>query len=212
MQKKINDFFSQFKKLKYTRGEILVRADDDPQGIYFVLNGEVKMYSISSEGEESVLTIFKESSFFPMSWAITNISNKYYYEALTTLDVIRAPADQVIIFIKQNPDVLYDLLTRVYEGIDGLSERLVYLMSGSAYERLILEILINLKRFGKKIEINNVPSWEIVISEMDLAAQTGLTRETVSRELKILKDKKIVSYQRMKLIVSDLYLLEAELN
>lgn len=199
---KLYQFFSQFKRQSFTKGEILIQADDQPLGIYFLINGEVKKYTISIKGEESIVTIFKKASFFPMDWAINNIQNKYYYEALGEVDVWRAPSDKVLLFMKQNPDIVYDLLSRVYSGLEGLTERMVYIMGGSAYDRLIVELVITAKRFGKKVSI----------SEADLAAQTGLTRETVSRELKILKNKKLVSFKKSKLIIPNLTALESELS
>lgn len=208
----IRQFFSQFKRQTYHKGEIFIRADDQPLGIYYLIDGIAKEYSISLKGEESIITIFRPSSFFPMSWAINKTSNKYYFEAITDIEVWRAPEDQVLTFIKNNPDILFDLLRRVYKGIDGLTERMVYLMGGSAYDRVAVELIINAKRFGKKIAVGTHTLTLISLSEKDLAAQSGLTRETVSRELKILKEKKLVSYEKNKLIINDLKALEDELT
>jgi CRP-like cAMP-binding protein len=113
----------------------------------------------------------------------------------------------VVEFIKQNPDVLFDLMSRVYKGIDGLETRLQYLMSGSAYTRIIIELIIQAKRFGTQVN----KSLELNISESELAADTGMTRETISREMKILKEKHIIGLQNHKLIIYDLQKLEAEL-
>lgn len=209
---KVQQFFSQFKHQSFTKGEILIRADDNPLGIYFLIKGEVKKYTISIKGEESIITIFKQSSFFPMSWAINNTPNKYYYEALRDVEVWRASSDQVIAFIKQNPDVLYDLLSRVYSGLEGLTERMIYIMGGSAHDRLIVELIINIKRFGKEVSEDKNTYWKVAVSETDLAAQTGLTRETISRELKVLKDKKLVFFEKSQLIISDLEALKNELS
>lgn len=208
---KVTTFFSQFKRQTFNKGEILIRADDEPLGIYFLISGEVKQYSISVSGEESNITIFKPSAYFPMSWAVTKNPNKYYFEAMTEVEALRAPADKVITFLKQNPDVLFDLLKRLYVGLDGLTERMTYLMSGTAYQRVIVELLIGMKRLSKKIVKNNHTYWELHISEKDLAALTGLTRETVSRELKVLKEKKILNYERTLLQINNIDLLKNEL-
>lgn len=77
--KKIDAFFTQFKYQKYKKGEILIRADDDPTGIFYLKKGTVKEYAISKKGDEVVVNIFKPASFFPMSWAINNTYNRYYF-------------------------------------------------------------------------------------------------------------------------------------
>lgn len=207
LSKKINNFFKQYKHQVYNKGEILIRADDNPLGIFCLIKGNVKQYVISKKGEELAVNVFKPVAFFPMSWAINETPNGYFYEAMTDVEVWRAPRGDVIEFIQSNPDVLYDLMSRVYKGVDGVLTRMTYLMSGDAYARLITEIIIYTKRFGKGR--NNV---ELNISEKDLAAQAGMTRETVSREMKTLKDKGLIVSNEHKLIVMDIGKLEDELS
>ena len=85
--------------------------------------------------------------------------------------------------------------------------RMTYLMSGNAYARLIAELLIYAKRFG-----NGQNVVDVQIAEKDLAAQSGMTRETVSREMKILKDKGLVVVRKNILAITDLEKLEDELT
>lgn len=205
--KKVEAFFTQFKHQVYEKGEILVRADDDPAGVFYLKEGVVKKYAISKKGDELVVTIFKPLSFFPMSWAINSTPNQYFYEAMTDLDIWRAPQKEVIDFVKREPEVLFNLMSRVYKGMNGLLSRMTYLMAGNAYGRLIVELIIQAKRFGIKTE-NGI---EVKISEKDLAAQSGMTRETVSREIKILKDKGLVTFSKNILVIKNLEKLEAEL-
>lgn len=198
---KIDKFFTQFKYQEYRKGEILIRADDDPSGIFYLKEGIVKEYAISKKGEELVVNLFKPVAFFPMSWAVNNTPNQYFFESMTELSLWRAPKENVIEFIKANPDVLYNLVSRVYKGVDGVLTRMTYLMSGSAYARLITELIIYAKRFGLAGRI----------SEKDLAAQSGITRETVSREMKILKDKGFITFSRGTLNIKNFQKLEKEL-
>ena len=52
--KKIEAFFIQYKYQVYKKGEILIRADDNPQGIFYLKEGHVKKYAISKKGDEFV--------------------------------------------------------------------------------------------------------------------------------------------------------------
>lgn len=214
----IDSFFVQHKRQTYKKGEILVRADEEPSGIFYLKNGVIKQYAISKKGEELVLNVFKPVSFFPMGWAINKTQNDYYYEAITDVEVYKTPREKVVEFLRSNPDVLYNLMERIYRGLDGLFTRMTYMMSGGAYDRLITEIVIQAKRFGRyktvpsagvnKFENNEI---EMHISEKELAAQAGMTRETISREMKILKDKGFVSFNKNTLLIHDLTKLEEEL-
>ena len=205
--KKIDAFFSQFKLQHYKKGEIVIRVDDTPPGVFYLTEGSVKEYAISHKGDELVINVFKPIAFFPMSWAINQTPNRYFFEATTNIEVRRAPRDDVITFIKNNPDVLYDLMSRVYKGTDGILTRMTYLMAGNAYKRLIAELLIYAHRFGK-----GSTKVKLTITEKDLATQSGMTRETVSREMKILKDKKLISLDRHTLVIENVKQLEEEVS
>lgn len=205
--KKVEDFFLKYKAQKYKKGEILIRADDNPSGIFYVKEGIVKEYAISRKGDELVVNVFKAQAFFPMSWAINNSQNSYFFEAVTDLVVFRAPREDIVAFVKAHADVLYDLLSRVFKGTDGMMTRMTYLMAGHAHGRLITELLIQAKRFGNKTDT----AMEVHITEKDLAAQSGMTRETVSREMKVLKNKKLVTFNKNVLVITSLQNLEQEL-
>lgn len=206
--KKVNDFFSKYKRSRYKKGEILIRADEEPSGVFYIESGRVKKYAISKKGDELVVNIFKPISFFPMSHVLNHLRNNYFYEVMEEAEITKVPSADVDQFIRNNPDVMYDLLSRVYRGSEGLLTRMTYLMAGNAYSRLIAELLIVAKRFGQK----NGQHILITISEKDLAMQVGMTRETISREIKILKDKELVTFEKGILTVLNIDKLEEELN
>ena len=141
ISQKLDNFFKQFKHQVYKKGEILIRVDEDPGGVFYLTKGVVKEYAISKKGEELIINIFKPVSFFPMSWAINRAPNSFYYEALEEIEIWKAPREEVVEFIKANPDILFNLMSRVFKGTDGILMRMVYLMSGEAYARVITELL-----------------------------------------------------------------------
>lgn len=206
---KIDAFFTQFKHQTYKKGEILVRADENPTGTFYLKKGIVREYAISKKGDELVVNIFKPIAFFPMSWAVNDTPNSYYYEAVTDVEVWKTPKEKAVAFLKDNPDVLYDLLSRVYRGTDGLLMRMAYLMSGNAYASLIAELLISAKRFGTKGK-NGATGMKL--SGKDLATHAGMTRETVSRELAILKKKGLVGFYKGMITIPNIQKLEDELT
>lgn len=206
--KKIEKFYSPYKIEKYKKGEILIRAYQDPKKVYLLTEGSVKMYSISKSGKEFVLNTFKPVSFFPMSLAINNGENLYYYETLTPVKIKSAPVKKVVSFVKENPDVMFDLLQRLYKGIDGLLIKIDFAMTSDAKSRIIVELITQAKRFGTE----DKNRYELQISVSSLANNVGLARETVSRQLKILKEKKLITLKNKKMIIFNLNKLVEEVG
>src|SRR3989344_1413476 len=146
VRQKLDKHFKQYKNQKYKKGEILVRADDDPAGVFYLVDGVVRRYSISPAGEELNLNIYRPVSFFPMDWAVNQTSSPHYYEAMTTAEVYRAPRDEVLKFISDKPDILLDLLSRIYHGLDGFMMRMEYLMAGNAQAKVVIKAFFFFQR------------------------------------------------------------------
>lgn len=206
---KIADTFKQYQERTYEKGQILVFSGENPPHIYYIISGRVRLYDISSRGDELVLNVFRAPSFFPMSWAINHTENKYFYKTEEKTVVRAIPTDEALLFVKNNPDVMFDLLSRVYRGMDGLLGRIVQLMSGSAKQRLMYELVIDALRFGEKRKDG---SYIIKETEGDLAARTGLTRETISREMLSLKQSGAVTISNKGIVVHDIDALRSVLE
>jgi len=206
---KIHAHFSQYPHRVYPKGQILIFANENPEYIFYITKGRVIKYDISYRGAEVIVNIFKPPAFFPMSWAINRLPNKYFYKADETTEVYTVPCHEAIKFLQENPDVMYDLLSRIYRGMEGILARIVQLMSGTARSRLIHELLIECRRFGERQADG---SCKLHISEQGLAARAGLSRETVSREMHKLKDRDLVQLQKHYILLTDTAALEAILS
>lgn len=206
---KIEDFFAQYRLRQYAKGQIMILNGDNTDYVYHLIKGRVKEYDVSHHGDEVVLNVFKPPAFFPMSLAINKVPNHYIYEAETDIEIRQAPADAVVTFIKANPDVMYDLLSRVYRGVDGMFGRMTRLMAGSAKSRLMYELALEARRFGV---IQKNGSCALGIHEKDLGIRAGLSRETVSREMNKLKAEGVIVVSNKGILINNLKALEKKLD
>jgi CRP/FNR family cyclic AMP-dependent transcriptional regulator len=204
----VKDFFEDYPLRRFDKGDIIVRPEEPVEMVFYLIGGSVVQYDISPAGNEVVVNVFKPLAFFSMSTAINHTPNYYYFEALSPVVVRVAPSVHVVDFVKQNSDVLFDLLARVYRGTDGLQRRMAHLMGGSAYSRLIYELINASSRFGQQ----KGSSVLIPLTENDLAKRSGLSRETVSRTMRKLKDSDLVRVQAAGITILDVYGLEALLG
>ena len=189
MHGKINDFFNNFPERSFYKGDTLVWVDQQPDGVFYIENGCVRQYDISEQGKKVAVNVFMQNAFFPMSWAINKTKNEYFYEAMTDVEVRIAPAEKVVEFIKENPDVTFDLLSRVFRGTDGVMRRTSHLMSSGAGTKILYELFIEYRRSNDR----HNGSFVSAMNESELSHQTGLTRETVNRQLSIFKKSGLVS-------------------
>lgn len=195
---KIQAFFDKYPTIVHDRGSIITMAGQDPAGVSFLVEGSVEQYDITPDGNKFTVNVFKPLAFFPMSWAINKIPNDYFYGALTDVKLKQVSPEEAVQFLKANPDVLYDLLSRVYKGTDALLHRMVLMARGIASSRLVFELLVEGYRFGERLDDDKIL---VHIKLHTLAARGGLARETVSRELHKLETAGLIIRSKQGIII-----------
>lgn len=204
----LEDFFEKTPVIHYKKGATILHGADEPRGVYFLKKGYVRLYSISPEGEELTLVIFKPQDFFPMIWAINGSKNLDHFEAMTPVEVYRVPRAEFMKFVKENPDIFYELVSRILVRMGGLYQRMQHLAFGNAYSKVASILYICAERFGSP-RANDVII-QIPLTHKDIANLVGMTRETVSIEMKKLSHKKLISYKGKIITVRDLASLREE--
>jgi len=206
---KVSDFFQQYPLRTYPKHELLLQAEEPINSVFYIVKGQVSQYDIAPNGNEVVINVFKPKAFFPMSSAINAAKNYYFFEAGLTTQTYVAPASDAVDFLKTNPDVMFNLLSRVYRGMDGVLRRMAHLMGGNAESRLIFELLNAAYRFGEQQSNGKV---RLPLTEGDIAKRSGLARETVSRSLQALKSRGLIETNRSGISIISPHALEIELG
>lgn len=206
---KLERFYNKYPRKTFSKGEYLIKAGKEPTGIFYLRSGNVRQFALNKNGDEITLNIYKPHTFFPMSYAVDAYKNNHYFMAMDECETSIAPKKDSLVFIKKESDVMFNLLKRLYIGMEGVLSRLEFLMSGNARQKLITVLLISANRFGAT-ERGNM-SLNIKFTHQDLAYLSGLSRETVSREMMNLKQQKLINYSGSKFTFFDIKNLENEL-
>ncbi len=206
---KLDDFFAKHKLLSYRKDEMIIREDAEPSGVYYLISGFVRLGSVFADGGELTLNIFKPGSFFPMIWAIGETKNSFFCQAMSPVKVYKTPRTEVIKFVKENQDVLFDLTKRILIGMDRLIVDIQYMLFGNSYNRIAAAILLSAKRFGEEREGRQIMI-DLELTHQDIANLAGVTRETASIAIEHLKKKYVIRQLKKKFIVNDIEKLEEE--
>jgi CRP-like cAMP-binding protein len=206
---KVAQFFTAFPLREFDKRQVLIRPDEPLPGIFYMVEGRVSQYDITPVGNEVVVNVFKPRAFFPMSTALNDTPNSYFFEASTKVKAHVVPPEAAVQFLQDNPDVTLDLLKRVYKGVDGVLRRMAHLMGGDAKSRLLFELLNTAHRFG---ELQPDGTILLHLKESDLARHSGLARETVSRNIQELKAAGLLEIRQDGIAIKDTRQLEALLG
>lgn len=201
---KLEEFFSHYTSLKYDKNERILRENETPSGVFFTKGGIVRMYLISEEGNELTIMMHQEGSVLPLRWVLTGQNNIYNYQAMTAVDLWRAPREEFLEFVHSNPDVMAYLLDVLMYDLSALTYRMQHIVFGNAHAKVASIVLTAAKRFGDGENMGRGITVQVPLTHQQIADSAGITRETASLEMKKLKDLGVISYKGRTIIINDI--------
>ena len=135
---KVKKFYNDRPLMFYKKGSVIILPSEEKVPlITYIETGLVGQYDITTEGNKAMVNIYKPGAFFPVSSVVNGTFNAYYFEAITDIAMRQMPSKLVEVFLKENPLVVFDLLKRLYRGVDGVLKRMVLLLGETANTRLL---------------------------------------------------------------------------
>ncbi len=200
-----DDFFDRYPIRSYRKGYMLVLAGDVTPKAFYLVSGRVRVYDVTYRGDERIVYDIKAPALVPLLFLLDIRPTPYIYEAHTDIEVRQAPADEVMAFVRTHSDVAFELLLTASRVLNGVLERTMRILSGSAKERLIYSLVMECRRYGER---QRDGSYRVAISERELGAQAGLSRETISREARKLKADHLIEVGHHEITIPNLEQLE----
>lgn len=208
VKQKLDHFFGQYRLIKYKKGEIIYRPGDEPSNISYIKSGYVRLYTISKDGQELTIDLLKPYFYFTLIYAVINVKNKYYIETISPVELWSAPKQETLKFIKNDPQILFEITKNLFTAIDNLLTNIEYLISGNTKTKVASMLLLLASRFGQKepsgVRIDLTPTHQ------DIAGLLGTSREIVSIQIKELEKMGIIAKKGRFWQVLDMKKLEEE--
>lgn len=176
---------------KYKKGEIIFYQSDDSTDLYIILNGAVKACLLNSDGQELVLTTFKKGDFFgemsfldgrPRSATIITAED-------STLGILKR--DKFLQAVKNDPMIAIDLLSALVQRMR-MTDEMVGSLAFLDVSQRIIKLLLNIAKTGETRNENGFFKIK-KLTHKELASCTGASREAVTKSLKVLFFRNIVT-------------------
>lgn len=200
--------FESGKKIDYKKGEFIIRAGDRPQGVYCIIEGCVKAYTITDNGEENIHIIYRPGEIFPILWLFNGGVVNAYFQASSPVRVWRVARRDVLDLIKTDPAAQADMMTQAVSQLQLFICRVDNLLCRTARARIAYRLIFLASRFG--LPVQGGTFIDMPITHHDIANSINLARETVSREIERLEDQGLVLLQNHRILIPDLDALRVE--
>jgi CRP/FNR family transcriptional regulator len=200
----LQTFLGRQRTKLFKKGDVILQQDVEPSCVYIVKQGVIKTYNITSKGEEKPIGFNVQDDLFPLGWALGKISrSQYYYEALSDCRVYSVPRMDLMNYLHSNTRAMFQVLDRCAWEMLIHQMHINALEQSKAYEKVVHTLHYLSLCFGHELRTDMVEI-PLPITQQDVANFTGLTRETVSVELKKLATEKVVfSRNRNYVVLTD---------
>lgn len=188
----------------------IFQASDHRESLTLIQKGYVKRYSITNAGNESIQSIYGPNDIFPLTWVFKTLLNQeiyagpevFHYETLTDAVIYTINDEALKELVAEDPLIYRDLLyvagQRFRSNIHNLEN-----MSLANIEKRLAHQLYYYARFHGTQTTKGIKIL-FPLKQKQLGSMLDATRETVSVNLKLLREKK--------LIINDTYITVPDLK
>ena len=178
-------------------GSIILYQGEAPRSTCILLEGVVKVYSISSEGDEQIVMFMVAGDIFPMSWLFNKASVvMFFYEALTDSRVALVSPEKLKAALFATPERMETLIDYFAKNYTATQVHVNALQQSKARDKLVYMLYCLCRRYGKTDSSNERTLIPIALTHQNFASLFGLTRETTAIEMNKLKKQKVITYKQ----------------
>ena len=186
------DDLATFKRLGWTMrakaGQTIFHEGDPADRVFTLTSGAMKLYRLLPDGRRQVVGFMLPGDFLGVA---VEGEHAFSVEALEESGLCWFPRNRFSDFIRTRWDMERALYRRTAHELAAARQQMVLLGRKTAEERLASFFLSLLERAeavsGERERIVHLP-----MTRCDIADYLGLTKETVSRVLALLKGKRVV--------------------
>ena len=184
------------------KGEVVFRKGSEGDALYIVKNGSIKIALPSPDGEEMILALFSRGDFFGEMALVDGMPRSADAVALEPSDLFVLDRKGFLGFLKGNESAIQAILTALslrLRKTDDLLEDTCFLNISARFAKKLVELAENHgRKEGKAVSI------DLDLTQRDLASMVGATRESINKELRILREKGIVCTEGNNILIHNL--------
>lgn len=173
-------------------GQPIFHEGDPAKRVFMLAAGCLKIYTLLADGRRQITGFMFPGDFLGMS-----LDDEYAFtvEALEKSELWWFTRKAFDGFVEQNPSIERELYRLAAHELAAAQEQMVLLGRKAAAERVASFFLALLDR-RELVEGGTLSEFDLPMSRIDIADYLGLTKETVSRMLSLLRDRRLIRLVR----------------
>ncbi|QFT87624.1 Global nitrogen regulator [Bacillus sp. THAF10] len=185
---RIIDDLSEMRPVK--KGTIITSPDKHIQALFFLKEGQVRLYRMNQMGKQFTVDILTSGNIFGETSTLSLTDDQIYAEAMIDTYICIMGVEEFEEFIVKNPTIaikLINILSNRLKEVYSLSEKIA--LSDVKYRIVYLLLKLSEKTGRRKKEWQTI---NMKLTHADIANMIGSTRETTSAIISQLKKEGLI--------------------
>jgi len=175
------------------KGETLFRKGDEGNSLYIVRSGSIRIVLPSESGEEVSPAILSEGDFFGEMALLDGMSRSADAVALEASEVFALNRRDFFSFLLNNEKAIqsiFSFLSMRLRKTDDLLEDVCFHNISTRLARRLVELAAT---YGRQKEGEDIVQIDLRLTQKDLASMVGVTRESINKEMRVLRERNLIS-------------------
>ncbi len=178
----------------YKKRDIIFTEGDCANALYILMSGQVNLIKYNSDGNEKLIRRVMPGEIFAEAAMFSGINYPVTAIMIQSGNIIAIQKQPFLKMIKENPDISMSLLGVMSKLLRHYNEMLSALSLTQAINRLALYIM-------QQSKLQKTDCILLPMSKKELSKNLGVQPETLSRNLALLSQKKIISVNQKKITI-----------
>jgi CRP/FNR family transcriptional regulator, cyclic AMP receptor protein len=188
---------------KLNRFHFIYLPDDTADYVHFLVKGDIKFGSFSSDGREVIKAILKPYAFFGEESLTSKAKRMDFAQVQTdTAEVMSFRTEDFQSLLASNHALVLDFAHHLTTRLLRVEERLSSLVLKDARSRIIEFIIDTASREGRRVGYETLIKHQL--TQQDIANLTGTSRQTVTSVFNDLRRSNLIYFTRNTLLIRDL--------
>ena len=183
----------------YEKGQMILLEESMGETFFIITEGTVKVTRLSADGREVILAILGESDFFGEMSLLDGEGRSANIVANEDAKVLTLSRSDFLDCLESYPKIAIALLEELAIRLRKSDQQIESLSLSDSEHRIGITLIRLAGELGTikqgHVTVKNLPY------QQDIANMAGTSRETVSRTLKLLEDKKLVRRENRNLTI-----------
>lgn len=192
---------AMLRRLSVPRGHVLFRRGDEGTVLYIIASGRVAITLPNATGEEITLAVLSQGEFFGEMALLDNEPRAASAEVVEDSILYVLSRKDFLSFLMNHESAVMAVLSSLSRRLrltDDLVAELCFLPASARIARKLVGLAEAARTAPESAAV------EIHTTQQEIGRMLGLSRETINKELKYLREKGIVRTSRGKVIVLNL--------